>query len=73
LLDQQTEIRRQADRHEEQAEQQALERLDVGFELVTVLAVGEQEPATKAPSAIDSPTAFDEQRRYRAPRAMRLR
>ena len=42
LLEQQAEVGRHADRDEEQAEQQALERLDVGLELVAVLAVGEQ-------------------------------
>ncbi len=44
LLEQQADVGYHADGHEEQAEQQALERLDVGFELMTVLAVGEQEP-----------------------------
>ena len=37
----QAEVDLRADRDEEQAEQQALERLDVGLELVAVLAVGE--------------------------------
>ena len=43
LIEQQAEVGGHADRHEEQAEQQPLERLDVGFELVAVLAVGQQQ------------------------------
>ena len=42
-MDQQIEIRRHPDRDEEQPEQQTLERLDVGFELVAILAVCEQQ------------------------------
>ena len=38
----QREVRAHPDRDEEEAEQQALERLDVGFELVPELGVGEQ-------------------------------
>ena len=44
-LEQDAEVRGHADGHEEQAQQQALERLDVGLELVPVLAVGEQHAA----------------------------
>ena len=43
--DQHREVRAHADRDEEQAEQQALERLDRGLDLVAVLRLGEQHPA----------------------------
>ena len=42
LLDDQAQVERHADGGEEQAEQQALERGDVGLDLVAVVGVGEQ-------------------------------
>ncbi len=41
VLDDDVEVERQADGHEEQAEQDAAERLDIGFELVPVGGFGE--------------------------------
>ena len=43
LLAEQGKVDAGADRDEEQADQQALERLDVAFELVPVFAVGEHD------------------------------
>ena len=62
LLEQQADVGRHADRHEEQAEQQALERLDVGFELVTILAVGEQQPGDECAERHRHSDGVDEQR-----------
>jgi len=43
----QSEIRGHSHRNEKQPEQQTLERLDVGFQLVAVFRVGEQHPGKK--------------------------
>jgi hypothetical protein len=49
LLERQPQVRRHADRDEEQAEEQAFERLDVGLEFVPEFAVGEQYSGEEGP------------------------
>ena len=46
-----------ADGEEEHAEQEPLERLDGRLDGAVILGLGQQQPATKAPSAIDRPAA----------------
>ena len=55
-------LRRHADGDEEQAEQQALERLDVGLELVAVLGVGEQHAGEEGAERHRQPGALHQQR-----------
>ena len=57
----QRQVEPDADRHEEQPEQQALERLDGLLDLLRYSVSASSRPAMKAPRAIDSPlTARDE-------------
>ena len=56
-LRQQAEVDRHADRDEEEAEQQALERLDVGLERVRYSELASSTPARNAPSAIEMPAS----------------
>ena len=58
LRQHQAEVDRHADRDEEEAEQQALERRDVGSSVCRYSELASSTPARKAPSAIDSPAAL---------------
>ena len=58
----QPEVDLRADRDEEQAEQQPLERLDVGLELVAVLAVGEHHAGEERAERGRQPDLLHEQR-----------
>ena len=62
LRGEQAQVRRHADRDEEQAEQQALERLDVGLELVAILAVGEQHAGDERAERHREARTFEQQR-----------
>ena len=63
LRHEQRQVRAHADRHEEEAQQQALERLDVGFELVPELGVGEQHAREERAERHRQADRFHDQRR----------
>ena len=66
------EVERHADAHEEEAEQDAAERLDVGLELVAVGALATAcTPARKAPIAIERPADLHQRAPRRARRGAR--
>ena len=63
FVDDDAELERQADGHEEQAEQDAAERLDVGFELVPVGGFGEHDAGDEGAHRHRQPGKLHQRRR----------
>ena len=62
MRDQQSQVGRHADRNEEQPQQQALERVDAGFDLVAVLRISQQHAGEKGTERHRQAHAGHEQR-----------
>ena len=50
-------VHRHSDRDEEEAQQQALERLDVRLQLMAIFGIGQQHPGQKRAEGSDNPAA----------------